>query len=248
MGVAPLGVFVIFRVLLKRVTWPRGRGEGDIVPPRADIVFVQHASIIAIRLFVCFARSLSASAHAFVFFRWSGRPLGFSHTCPTGLLCERNAGPLLCRETMRHSRSADHSAERRERERTGSFVSPDHVGKRRRFIPFFLFFFYFFLFHLYSFFFLSFYSRPSRCCFFFSSLDRNIDVEILSNKPRVREVSFEHSFFFEKILRFIRVSFFFFFFFMLLLDRSRSILWGGRGYRNSMELFDPCNYYFSLFY
>ena len=52
MGVAPLGVFVIFRVLLKRVTWPRGRGEGDIVPPRADIVFVQHASIIAIRLFV----------------------------------------------------------------------------------------------------------------------------------------------------------------------------------------------------
>lgn len=72
-------------------------------------------------------------------------------------------------------------------------------------------------------------------------------MEMLSNKPRVREVSFEHSFFFEKILRFIRVSFFFFFF-MLLLDRSRSILWGGRGYRNSMELFDPCNYYFSLFY
>lgn len=37
-------------------------------------------------------------------------------------------------------------------------------------------------------------------------------MEILSNKPRVREVSFEHSFFFEKILRFICVSFFFFFF------------------------------------
>lgn len=54
-------------------------------------------------------------------------------------------------------------------------------------------------------------------------------MEMLSNKPRVREVSFEHSFFFEKILRFLRVSFFFFFF-MLLLDRSRSILWGGRGY------------------
>lgn len=223
MGVAPLGVFVIFRVLLKRVTWPRGRGEGDIVPPRADIVFVQHASIIAIRLFVCFARSLSASAHAFVFFRWSGRPLGFSHTCPTGLLCERNAGPLLCRETMRHSRSADHSAERRERERTGSFVSPDHVGKRRRFIPFFLFFFYFFLFRLYSFFFFLFILVLLVVVFFFSSLDRNIDVEMLSNKPRVREVSFEHSFFFEKILRFIRVSFFFFFF-KLLLDRSRSIL------------------------
>lgn len=51
-------------------------------------------------------------------------------------------------------------------------------------------------------------------------------MEMLSNKPRVREVSFEHSFFFEKILRFLRVSFFFFFF-MLLLDRSRSILWGG---------------------
>lgn len=247
MGVAPLGVFVIFRVLLKRVTWPRGRGEGDIVPPRADIVFVQHASIIAIRLFVCFARSLSASAHAFVFFRWSGRPLGFSHTCPTGLLCERNAGPLLCRETMRHSRSADHSAERRERERTGSFVSPDHVGKRRRFIPFFLFFFYFFLFRLYSFFFLSFYSRPSRCCFFFSSLDRNIDVEMLSNKPRVREVSFEHSFFFEKILRFIRVSFFFLFFYTSFASISIDFM-GRRSYRNSMELFDPYNYYFSLFY
>lgn len=167
MGVAPLGVFVIFRVLLKRVTWPRGRGEGDIVPPRADIVFVQHASIIAIRLFVCFARSLSASAHAFVFFRWSGRPLGFSHTCPTGLLCERNAGPLLCRETMRHSRSADHSAERRERERTGSFVSPDHVGKRRRFIPFFLFFFisFFFVFILFFSFFL--FSSYSLLFFFF---------------------------------------------------------------------------------
>lgn len=53
-------------------------------------------------------------------------------------------------------------------------------------------------------------------------------MEMLSNKPRVREVSFEHSFFFEKILRFIRVSFFFFFF-MLLLHRSRSILWGEGG-------------------
>lgn len=80
-----------------------------------------------------------------------------------------------------------------ERERTGSFVSPDHVGKRRRFIPFFLFFFFLFLFHLYSLFFLlSFYSRPSRY-FLFSSLDRNIDVGMLSNKPRVREVSFERS-------------------------------------------------------
>lgn len=225
MGVAPLGVFVIFRVLLKRVTWPRGRGEGDIVPPRADIVFVQHASIIAIRLFVCFARSLSASAHAFVFFRWSGRPLGFSHTCPTGLLCERNAGPLLCRETMRHSRSADHSAERRERENR-LFRFAGSRGKTSSLYSFLSIFFLFLSFSSLFFFFLSFYSRPSRCCFFFSSLDRNIDVEMLSNKPRVREVSFERSFFFEKILRFIRVSFFFFFF-MLLLHRSRSILWGG---------------------
>lgn len=38
-------------------------------------------------------------------------------------------------------------------------------------------------------------------------------MEMLSNKPRVREVSFEHSFFFEKILRFIRIFFFFFFFY-----------------------------------
>lgn len=155
MGVAPLGVFVIFRVLLKRVTWPRGRGEGDIVPPRADIVFVQHASIIAIRLFVCFARSLSASAHAFVFFRWSGRPLGFSHTCPTGLLCERNAGPLLCRETMRHSRSADHSAERRERENR-LFRFAGSRGKTSSLYSFLSIFFYFFLFRLYSFFFFLF--------------------------------------------------------------------------------------------
>lgn len=82
-----------------------------------------------------------------------------------------------------------------ERERTGSFVSPDHVGKRRRFIPFFLFFFFFYFFFIFILFFflLSFYSRPSRCFFFFSSLDRNIDVGMLSNKPRVREVSFERS-------------------------------------------------------
>lgn len=168
MGVAPLGVFVIFRVLLKRVTWPRGRGEGDIVPPRADIVFVQHASIIAIRLFVCFARSLSASAHAFVFFRWSGRPLGFSHTCPTGLLCERNAGPLLCRETMRHSRSADHSAERREREnRLFRFAgSRGKTSSLYSFLSiFFLFLSFFFIFILFFSFFL--FSSFSLLFFFF---------------------------------------------------------------------------------
>lgn len=53
-------------------------------------------------------------------------------------------------------------------------------------------------------------------------------MEMLSNKPRVREVSFEHSFFFEKILRFIRVSFFFFFlcFFWIDLDRFYG---GGEG-------------------
>lgn len=52
-------------------------------------------------------------------------------------------------------------------------------------------------------------------------------MEMLSNKPRVREVSFEHSFFFEKILRFIRVSFFSFFlcFFWIDLDR----FYGGGG-------------------
>lgn len=168
MGVAPLGVFVIFRVLLKRVTWPRGRGEGDIVPPRADIVFVQHASIIAIRLFVCFARSLSASAHAFVFFRWSGRPLGFSHTCPTGLLCERNAGPLLCRETMRHSRSADHSAERREREREPalSFRRITWENVVALFLSFYFFFIsFFFIFILFFSFFL--FSSFSLLFFFF---------------------------------------------------------------------------------
>lgn len=54
-------------------------------------------------------------------------------------------------------------------------------------------------------------------------------MEMLSNKPRVREVSFEHSFFFEKILRFIRVSFFSFFlcFFCIDLDRFYG---EGRGY------------------
>lgn len=68
-------------------------------------------------------------------------------------------------------------------------------------------------------------------------------MEMLSNKPRVREVSFEHSFFFEKILRFIRVSFFYASFASISID-----FMGKRGYRNSMELFDLCNYYFSLFY
>lgn len=204
MGVAPLGVFVIFRVLLKRVTWPRGR-EGTSYPlePRYRICTTRiHYCNPAVCVF-CALFERERTRLRFLSMERSGRPLGFSHTCPTGLLCERNAGPLLCRETMRHSRSADHSTGRRERERGGGgrerenrlFRFAGSRGKTSSLYSFLsIFFFFLFLFHLYSLFFLlSFYSRPSRCFFFFSSLDRNIDVGMLSNKPRVREVSFERS-------------------------------------------------------
>lgn len=202
MGVAPLGVFVIFRVLLKRVTWPRGR-EGTSYPlePRYRICTTRiHYCNPAVCVF-CALFERERTRLRFLSMERSGRPLGFSHTCPTGLLCERNAGPLLCRETMRHSRSADHSTGRRERERGWGERKREPALSFRRitwenvvalFLSFY-FFFFLFLFHLYSLFFLlSFYSRPSRY-FLFSSLDRNIDVGMLSNKPRVREVSFERS-------------------------------------------------------
>lgn len=180
MGVAPLGVFVIFRVLLKRVTWPRGReGEGGTsypLEPRYRICTTRiHYCNPAVCVF-CALFERERTRLRFLSMERSGRPLGFSHTCPTGLLCERNAGPLLCRETMRHSRSADHSTGRRERERGWGERKREPALSFRRitwenvvalFLSFY-FFFFLFLFHLYSLFFLlSFYSRPSRCFFFF---------------------------------------------------------------------------------
>lgn len=179
-GVAPLGVFVIFRVLLKRVTWPRGReGEGGTsypLEPRYRICTTRiHYCNPAVCVF-CALFERERTRLRFLSMERSGRPLGFSHTCPTGLLCERNAGPLLCRETMRHSRSADHSTGRRERERGWGERKREPALSFRRitwenvvalFLSFY-FFFFLFLFHLYSLFFLlSFYSRPSRCFFFF---------------------------------------------------------------------------------
>lgn len=180
MGVAPLGVFVIFRVLLKRVTWPRGReGEGGTsypLEPRYRICTTRiHYCNPAVCVF-CALFERERTRLRFLSMERSGRPLGFSHTCPTGLLCERNAGPLLCRETMRHSRSADHSTGRREREGGWGERKREPALSFRRitwenvvalFLSFY-FFFFLFLFHLYSLFFLlSFYSRPSRCFFFF---------------------------------------------------------------------------------
>lgn len=175
-----MGVFVIFRVLLKRVTWPRGReGEGGTsypLEPRYRICTTRiHYCNPAVCVF-CALFERERTRLRFLSMERSGRPLGFSHTCPTGLLCERNAGPLLCRETMRHSRSADHSTGRRERERGWGERKREPALSFRRitwenvvalFLSFY-FFFFLFLFHLYSLFFLlSFYSRPSRCFFFF---------------------------------------------------------------------------------
>lgn len=203
MGVAPLGVFVIFRVLLKRVTWPRGR-EGTSYPlePRYRICTTRiHYCNPAVCVF-CALFERERTRLRFLSMERSGRPLGFSHTCPTGLLCERNAGPLLCRETMRHSRSADHSTGRREREGGGGRERENRLfrfagsrGKTSSLYSFLSIFFFFISFSsLFSFFFAFFlFSSFSLFFFLFSSLDRNIDVGMLSNKPRVREVSFERS-------------------------------------------------------
>lgn len=74
-------------------------------------------------------------------------------------------------------------------------------------------------------------------------------MEMLSNKPRVREVSFEHSFFFEKILRFIFEVYLFFSFFLCFFCIDLDRFYGGGGVIEiRWNSFDPCNYYFSLFY
>lgn len=162
-GVAPLGVFVIFRVLLKRVTWPRGR-EGTSYPlePRYRICTTRiHYCNPAVCVF-CALFERERTRLRFLSMERSGRPLGFSHTCPTGLLCERNAGPLLCRETMRHSRSADHSTGRRERERGWGEREREPALSFRRitwenvvalFLSFYFFFFFISFSSLFSFFF-----------------------------------------------------------------------------------------------
>lgn len=149
-----MGVFVIFRVLLKRVTWPRGR-EGTSYPlePRYRICTTRiHYCNPAVCVF-CALFERERTRLRFLSMERSGRPLGFSHTCPTGLLCERNAGPLLCRETMRHSRSADHSTGRRERERGGGgrerenrlFRFAGSRGKTSSLYSFLSIFFFFFI-------------------------------------------------------------------------------------------------------
>lgn len=88
-------------------------------------------------LFVCLARSLyddpSASLpFAYDFFSLVQPPSQrFAHL--SRLVCERNAlrarPVILCRETMRITRDR-RTNRRRSRKRVGSFVSPDHVGKK----------------------------------------------------------------------------------------------------------------------
>ena len=144
MGVAPLGVFVILRVLLKG-------SRGQVCVPLEPISYLynthpllQSGCLCVLRtLCTAILRSLVDSPRARTRARARARThtpsfsfarngaLSAFRTLVLAWLCERNAGPLLCRETMstRDRRTTRHKRENRlfrfagSRGKTSSFYS-----------------------------------------------------------------------------------------------------------------------------
>lgn len=191
------------------------REGGDIVPPRAPISYLYNTHPLLQSGCLCVLRALWARAHtpSFSFDGAERAPSRLFAHLSYRLVVRAKRRPIIVpwnNEALAIGGPLDGEEREREgvggeKERTGSFVSPDHVGKRRRFIPFFLFFFFFYFFFIFILFFFCFlFILVLLVVFFFFRPSIGISMWGCSRINRAWEKSALNEVF-EKVLRFTRL-------------------------------------------